>query len=216
MKINQPKRNKYTEEHLEFCRKWFPIYDMNTLYPMFIKEFNITITKKGLYSLCKRHGIKSGRTGQFVKGQEPWNRGQPQSQWMSPEGIEKCKATYFQKDRSINNSNHNEVPVGTEIIELGYVRVKTSERNGLASHPWWKWKHHMIWEQHYGPIPKGHKIIFIDGDRFNFDINNLMCVPDDVHLRMNQHGYYNHTPDITKAGLSICESEIACYKIKKG
>lgn len=210
------KGRKYTEEHIEFLRKWFPIYDINTLHPMFIKEFNVSITKKSLYALCERHGIKAGRTGQFVKGSIPHCKGKPQNEWMSSEAIERTKSTRFQKGKNINNSNHNELPVGSEFIESGYIRIKTDERNGQSSHPWWKWKHHVVWEQHYGPIPKGHKIIFLDGNPLNCDISNLKCVSESVHLKMNQNRYYNHTPEITEAGIAVCESEIACYKLKKG
>ena len=96
---------------------------------MFIKEFNITTSKKMLYALCKRNGIKSGRTGQFIKGCIPHSKGKPQTEWMSPEAIERSKSTRFQKGKNINNSNHNELPIGTEFIELGYIRIKTNERN---------------------------------------------------------------------------------------
>jgi hypothetical protein len=38
-----------------------------------------------------------------------------------------------------------------------------------------------IWEQHYGPIPKGNHIHHIDGNRDNNDISNLMCVTPREH-----------------------------------
>ena len=42
----------------------------------------------------------------------------------------------------------------------------------------WQSKHSLLWEQHHGrKVPKGHIVMFADGDRRNFDINNLMLDP---------------------------------------
>ena len=36
-----------------------------------------------------------------------------------------------------------------------------------------KAKHRLLWEQHYGPIPEGVNIVFIDGNPDNITIENL-------------------------------------------
>lgn len=36
--------------------------------------------------------------------------------------------------------------------------------------------HHLIWEEHYGPVPPGYKLVFKDGDHTNCDIANLECM----------------------------------------
>jgi hypothetical protein len=38
--------------------------------------------------------------------------------------------------------------------------------------------HHVIWEEHNGPIPSGHKVCFRDGDHLN-------CAPDNLFLLTN-------------------------------
>jgi hypothetical protein len=41
----------------------------------------------------------------------------------------------------------------------------------------WRPKHHLVWESHHGqPIPKGHAVIFGDGNNRNFDPDNLILV----------------------------------------
>jgi len=37
--------------------------------------------------------------------------------------------------------------------------------------------HRVIWEEHYGPIPAGHQVMFKDGDKRNVAIGNLYCAP---------------------------------------
>ncbi len=50
----------------------------------------------------------------------------------------------------------------------GYWRCTTmDDRHNLARR---------IWEEHNGPIPAGHKIIYLDGDRFNLAPKNLACL----------------------------------------
>jgi hypothetical protein len=34
----------------------------------------------------------------------------------------------------------------------------------------------LIWEQHNGTIPAGHKIIYLDGNRNNLTLKNLACL----------------------------------------
>lgn len=209
---------QYTKEQHEFLVTNYAIYDINHLTIAFNRAFNDNKNAGAIHEYLKRHHIYSPRgNGQFKKGSIPFNKGIPMIEWMSEEGRNSCKATQFNKEKSINNADYNVKPIGTEFVEVdGYTRVKCAEKTGNLAQKYWKMKHIIIWEQHNGPVPKGHKIVFKDGNRSNFDINNLACVPNNVHLRMNQNRYYNHTPEITEAGIAVCESEIAYYKLLKG
>jgi hypothetical protein len=41
-----------------------------------------------------------------------------------------------------------------------------------------------IWEEAHGPIPSGHKVIYLDGDRYNVRLSNLLCLShSDVQRR---------------------------------
>ena len=63
-------------------------------------------------------------------------------------------------------------PVGAEVAEPkdGYIYVKTGEPAE------WKLKHHVIWENVHGPLPDGMQVMFLDGNKLNFDVGNLMAV----------------------------------------
>jgi hypothetical protein len=37
--------------------------------------------------------------------------------------------------------------------------------------------HHAIWAKHYGPIQAGHQVYFKDGEKTNFALENLGCLP---------------------------------------
>jgi len=71
------------------------------------------------------------------------------------------------------------LPVGSERVCAGkknnYIKVKVSERGDRRET--WRIKHLHLWEQANGPIPKGHTVVFADGDRNNFAKDNLVLIP---------------------------------------
>lgn len=208
---------QYTKEQHAFLTKYYQLYDINILTKMFNETFNENRTSNAIHKYLNDHNIHSPRDCRFKKDSIPFNKGIPQSEWMSEEGMNNCKVTQFNKDKTINNANYNLKAVGDEHIDSdGYIRVKVGYDTGNKAQRFWKFKHHLVWEQHYGPVPKGHMIIFLDGNPLNCDISNLKCVARDVHLYMNQYRFYKHSSEITEAGIAVCESELAYNKIIKG
>ena len=63
--------------------------------------------------------------------------------------------------------------------DRGYIFVRTSPGKFVG-------KHRVVWEEHYGPLPSGCIVTFIDGDKRNFDINNLIAVQKEIHVFMNK------------------------------
>ncbi|KOY84265.1 hypothetical protein AD998_21925, partial [bacterium 336/3] len=90
----------------------------------------------------------------FKKGNIPKNKGLKQVDYMTPEAIEKTKATRFKKGNEPHNTNYN----GHERISKdGYVEVRITKGKYVL-------KHRLVWQQANGPIPKNHIIVFKDGD----------------------------------------------------
>ena len=81
----------------------------------------------------------------------------------------KLKSGVFHRWSKKDNPNYR--PIGHEYITSdGYIQVKVAEPSV------YKFKHHIIWEQHYGKIPNDSYVMFLDQDRTNFDINNLRLI----------------------------------------
>lgn len=51
--------------------------------------------------------------------------------------------------------------------------------------------HRIIWELHYGEIPKGMQIDHIDGNSLNNEISNLRIVPNAINCRNQKKSKYN-------------------------
>ena len=102
-------------------------------------------------------------------------------------------------------------PVGAECWhDDGYLWVKVAMPNK------WQLKHHIVWEAVNGPIPKGHLIIFGDGDRKNFDVNNLICITRAELAVLNQKHLIFDNADATRAGLLLTRLIKQTAKLKRG
>lgn len=184
---------------------------------MFNERFDIQLTLFQLKGVLNRYKLKSGRTGHWKKGQPAWNKGKTWDEYMSPEGQENSRKTCFSADdRSINKSNHNELPIGTEREYRGYIIVKTNNSNRIPAYIGWEFKHHVIYEQAHGKIPKGHIVIFANGNNRNFDIDNLVLVSRAELAVINKNNlYFKNDADATKCGVSIAKLMIRRKQLAK-
>ncbi|EMB0751151.1 HNH endonuclease [Providencia rettgeri] len=143
---------------------------LDELTKRFNQEFNTERTREAINGFRKRLGLNVGRSGKFSKGNTPYNKG--------TKGLVKPNSGSFKRGRK----PHNRQLVGTEALtQDGYVKVKIAEPSK------WELKHRLIWEQHNGPIPCGHVIKFIDDNKQNCDIANLMIISIKEHAIINRY-----------------------------
>ena len=107
----------------------------------------------------QRHGIRSGCTGWYQKEHSPGNKGLRQEDYMSPEAIEKTRATRFKK----GDRPPNELPVGSVVVNsYGYKLRKRRMEGALWER--WEFLHKAVWEERNGPVPEGMVVTFKDSD----------------------------------------------------
>lgn len=105
--------------------------------------------------------------------------------------------TRFQK--GCKGSNYHK-PIGSERKHgRAGILVKVAEPNV------WQLKHRYIYEQHYGKIPSNKMVIFLDGDRNNYSIDNLKLVDKDTHLIAIRKELYSKDKDLTETGILLSE-----------
>ena len=118
-------------------------------------------------------------SGKFKKGMTPQhNKGKK----LSDSTKAKLAKTMFKS----GNRPHNTLQVGAETQDKdGYVMVKEAEPNV------WQYKHHVAYGE---PVPTGHKVIFLDGNKYNFmtcwhwlPVRNMMFVLPHVWLCYFDH-----------------------------
>jgi hypothetical protein len=82
-------------------------------------------------------------------------------------------------------------PAGSEYISNGYIMINIGcvRADGKVGHRRWIEKHRLLWEKIHGPIPKGHILKCLDGDRLNCDPSNWECVTRGMIPRLNGRGF---------------------------
>lgn len=72
----------------------------------------------------------------------------------------------------------------------------------------WEKKHLLVWRGANGEIPKGHKVVFLNGDTTDCRLENLYLTSDAAHMVMIKRGWYSGNPELTKTALLCCELEL--------
>ena len=195
------KRNKYSDEVVNFLIENHKGKTLIELADMINKKFNMNIKNKDVGNLKSRLKRRKGinlepavNDGRYRKGQPPVNKGKKWEDYLTKEQQERAKKTWFKK----GNIPFNHRKVGEERITVdGYIEIKIREPNK------WQLKHRYIYEKHYGKIPEGYNLIFLDGDRKNIDLSNLKLVSKAQDLIMNNNKLFSTDKDITNTGTII-------------
>lgn len=190
-------RHYYSEEEDNFLIDNVKGISLKELREQFNKKFGYNLSESAIANRKNKLGLSSGiKGGQFQKGFVPFNKGKKQKDYMSEEAINKTKNTRFQK----GNIPHNHRPVGSERTTIdGYIEVKVAEPNK------WKTKAVVIYEEEYGKIPKGHKVIYLDGNRQNLDISNLKVISSAEELIMNSNNLRYDNKELTESGCIVAK-----------
>jgi hypothetical protein len=123
--------------------------------------------------------------GSFRPGHVPDNKGKTHKPWQG-----------------------NYRPVLSERIINGYVEVKTG-------HSVWERKHTAIWKTANGKIPKGHVVIFADGNTRNFTLDNLLLVSRKELAVINRNGLISPHKGLTMTGKAIADLKMVISKRKR-
>jgi hypothetical protein len=202
---NIPRPRKYLDVHLDYLRKIVPGTPYKIVLEKFNKRFGFSIDLKALRGLCKRRKIQNGLTGCFPQGHVPFNKGR--KGYCAPG----CEKGWFKK----GGKPPNTMPLGSERITAdGYVEVKISEKSGPPNNRW-KGKHILIWEKEHGPVPKGYVVIFLDGDRRNFNLNNLLMISRAEHGYMCHNRLFSENNQLTTLGHDMAALKVAVSQRKK-
>lgn len=187
----------FTPEQDRFLRDNYPLLTLPELTAALNSRFGTVKTKFQVRVYLHNHQIICGRTGCFEKGLTPWNKG--------IKGYIGANATSFKKGQIPSNYK----PLGFErVTRDGYIEIKIAETNPYTGFPErFRQKHVHVWEQAHGPVPKGHVVVFRDGDKFNCAPENLMCVHRNELLLLNLHKYWEQPEELKPSVLALIKLE---------
>lgn len=190
--------------------EWTPerIEQLRALYPTHTAAECAQImgaTVDGIHYAAYRHGLKKSREwiaersrqnmqrpdhpahrSRFQKGLVPHNKGKPHP----TRG--RAAETQFKPGMR----PHTWHPIGhTRETKVGYLQRKVSDTRCTRRD--YVGIHHLVWRMHGNTVPPGHALVFRDGDKRNFDINNLELVGRADLMRKNS--VHRHGKEIASA-----------------
>lgn len=167
------------------------------------KEFSTSFSTRQITNFCCRNkynnGCKNEKT-QFKKGNIPWNKRK------NVAVSEKIKQHWFTKGHKPWQTK----PVGYERIDSrdGYVLVKVSDNNFIP-------KQRLIYEKHYGAISDDDLVMFLDGNKRNFNIDNLMLISKAENLELTRKNLRTNDTELSRAGVMVARINQKIKSIKK-
>lgn len=195
-------KDYFTPEEDAFLLEWRSQCFVEELTERLNKRFNKNRTVASVDNRCKRIGAKAGSDGRFKSGLTPWHRGMSLEEYKSHFTKESFAKGKF---KSGEHSLALKYKVGDEVVRGEYVYIKYTDSLDIPPEKQWKMKHRYIWELHNGEIPDNCSVIFLDGDKRNFEIDNLALVTKSQMGRMTTYKLYSEKQEITSAGIMLCK-----------
>lgn len=191
-------------EYVAFLKEYIPGHTEAEIRDAFRARYGVELSEGKIGNFKNRYGIKSGtHGGYFFKGQIPHNKGKK----MPPDIYEKAKPTMFQKGHVPKNHK----PVGSERINVdGYTEVKIAEPKK------WVMKQRLVYEQIHGiKLKPGEVVIFLDGNKQNFEPDNLHKLTRSALARYNQDHLSTKNKDVSLAAARIAELKSITGELRK-
>lgn len=138
-------------------------------------------------------------TGRFLKGRIPWNKGLKGWRKSQPKNL-------FKKGHLPKQTR----PKGSERINKdGFTEIKTEPVKK------WRLKHHVVYEEYYGEkVVKGDKVLFLDGNRQNFNPKNLFKVSNDEQVCLARSKLLCDDMELNKAAINLAKLVVSTKKCK--
>lgn len=214
---------EYTEEQIEWIKGNRSGNSYQELTELFNERFGTNRTFNGIKTMCT-HRLHACDTHEpYTKEQDEWlieNALKYNNYAEVAEEFNKLFGTN-KVDRGIQShcvrvlniisgrqskapSGWNKQPIGAELLtKEGYTLVKIND-TGIKNKDWIT-KQRYIYEQHYGKIGDTDIVVFLDGDKSNYSLDNLEAIPRAISLRINANKWNHPNKEFTLAAIRWCE-----------
>lgn len=181
----------YTEEEIEFIKNNCYGRTRKQLIEAFTAKFGWSISEIQIKGQMRRFKLTTGHTGKFGD-----NGHYHRNTKLNPEAYKKAFPTMFKE----GHEPPNKVEVGTEVLRTdGFIKVKVAQPDK------WVRKHVLVWEAANGPMPPKSCIMFLDRNRSNCDLSNLVVVSKSANRIINLNKMFGDDPEVNKTMAILAE-----------
>jgi hypothetical protein len=162
-----------------------------TMGSIYGRAFTFGLKKSAAYNAspaaCRlRRGDAVGKSFRFLPGHVPANKGLRRPGYAPG----RMKETQFRPNERRGVAVKLYKPVGTQRISKdGYLERKVNDDMPLQRR--WRAEHLIMWEAANGPLPAGHAVVFLNGDKRDIRLDNLgLITRADLMRRNTIHNLY--------------------------
>lgn len=203
---------QWTEEQDEYLRNAISTTAYKDMADHINEAYSADITDTMVKRRCYKLGLRTGRDTRFKKGMIHCYKSK-KFQYHSEESRQRSRENCFKP----GHMPHNYKPgIGRERKTAdGYTLIRVSDRRDIEPRFNWKFKHRWIWEQEHGTLPKRWVVVFLDGNKENFDPNNLRAVPQGVLSIFNHKYGYTGDAKLNALNFTLAELEYQTNRKRK-
>ena len=185
-----PEQDAWLREHAQLSRA--------ELTTRFNEVHGTALTQMAIRRYCIRHRILTGRTGRFEDGNRSWQTGlRGEDYW--------AHFTPETRAAAIECITPKPVYADGEVVTFpsqnGKRRLCTTAADGSREY---RCMTGIIWEAAHGPLPKGYRLIHLDGNETNDDIDNIRAIPQSWMSIIASFGGLSENREINEAKLAYC------------
>ncbi|WP_421921636.1 HNH endonuclease signature motif containing protein [Marinobacter salarius] len=177
----------WTAQKDDWLRSLYPDTPNRTIAKMLCCSYLAVKNRATTLGLKKDPGYMASKPGCFRPGQTSWNKG------LSYQPGGRIAENQFKP----GHKPQTWVPVGTEAVDKdGYLKLKVSDDRTVPSRYNWKFVHVMKWEEYHGqPVPPKHVVRLKDGNKRNFERENLVLVSMAENAILNKFFAMKNPPE---------------------
>lgn len=192
-------RRKWSAEHIAAMKARYPNENTADLAADLGHPLRSTYAMASQLGLTKSDEFHAtAHSSRFARGRAPWNKGL--------KGISTGGQSIDMRF-SVGCQAASWLPVGTERKRKGYLLRKVGDTGDKTID--WRPVHVLTWEEANGPVPKGKCVLFLDGDKANLKLGNLVLVSRSEIARLNKQGYSDLPPGVKKSAIALVRLEQA-------
>lgn len=200
------------------------------LAKIFNEQFNRNITTKQMEDWKSHRGLKSDVHRIFTEEENEFLKnnikGRSAIELISMfndkfgRSITKNQLTSYKRKTGITSgidSRFKEGQISPTHKPIGYEHTTTDGMTYIkvGEPSVWERKQLYLYKKYKGVPPKGYDVVFADGDRTNFDLDNLILVSKQEKLIMGKKGMFSKDGEITKLGVLVADLVLKNHKLSK-
>ena len=225
---------KYTDVMLRWLEDNQASLTRKELLAKFNGEFQLAVGINAIEGICRRKKWRNDNDGTYKKGHGACHKldqfiptdeqalfikkhqsdisRQQLTDMLNKEfniSVTSSRVSYYCRKQGLisNYRRGDSIPVGSVRMSQGYKVIK------IANPREWDMLHLVRYRENHGEIPEGFMVRFLDGDRFNCEPENLLCVPRSANMVINKsETYKTDDTDINKATMLTAALDVLINK----